>query len=157
MHKRAHSSSRDTVPIVSTLLVGFDSAWTPDNTGALVGVLRSADGTFRELGTPREANFEQAEKVILDWQTLERPKRTLVLLDQPTIVKNTTGQRPVENLVASSVSLRRGGVQPANTAKIEMFGESAPYGTSSSDSVARRTRPSLPWERWSSRPTRPLR
>ena len=49
-----------------------------------------------------------------------------MLLDQPTIVKNATGQRPVENLVASSVSLRYGGMQPANTARVEMFGKSTP-------------------------------
>jgi len=49
-----------------------------------------------------------------------------VLLDQPTIVTNTAGQRPVENVVASLVSRRFGGMQPANTARTEMFGEGAP-------------------------------
>jgi predicted RNase H-like nuclease len=91
-----------------------------------VGVLRSADGTVRELGSPQKANFVQAERIILDWQSSESPKRTLVLLDQPTIVENATGQRPVAYLVASSVSLRYGGMQPANTTKVEMFGRSAP-------------------------------
>ena len=37
---------------MTTLLVGFDSAWTPNNSGALIGVLRLDDGTFRELGPP---------------------------------------------------------------------------------------------------------
>ena len=54
------------------------------------------------------------------------PTATIVLLDQPTIVNNTTGQRPVENIVASAVSLRYGGMQPANTSKEEMFGTKAP-------------------------------
>ena len=34
--------------IMRTLLIGFDSAWTPNNSGALIGVLRMDDGTFRE-------------------------------------------------------------------------------------------------------------
>ena len=33
---------------MTTLLVGFDSAWTPTNSGALVGVLHLDDGTFHE-------------------------------------------------------------------------------------------------------------
>jgi predicted RNase H-like nuclease len=54
------------------------------------------------------------------------PTATIVLLDQPTIVKNAAGQRPVENIVGSAVSLRHGGMQPANTARGEMFGKKAP-------------------------------
>lgn len=63
---------------------------------------------------------------IIGWQCQKKPAKTIILLDQPTIVRNSKGQRPVENLVAAPVSLRYGGVQPANTAKIEMFGEDAP-------------------------------
>jgi predicted RNase H-like nuclease len=54
------------------------------------------------------------------------PTATIILLDQPTIVKNTAGQRPVENIVGSAVSLRYGGMQPANTSREEMFGKKAP-------------------------------
>lgn len=111
---------------MTTLLVGFDSAWTPTKFGALVGVLHRDDGTFRELGPPRIANYRQAEAVILQWQAEQKPTATIVLLDQPTIVKNAAGQRPVENLVGAPVSLRYGGMQPANTAKEEMFGKGAP-------------------------------
>jgi predicted RNase H-like nuclease len=110
---------------MTTLLVGFDSAWTPTNSGAFVGVLHD-DGKFRELGPPQIVNYSEAEGVILKWQAKQVPTATIVLLDQPTIVKNAAGQRPVENLVGSPVSLRYGGVQPANTAKKEMFGEEAP-------------------------------
>lgn len=110
----------------TTLLVGFDSAWTPNNRGAIVGVFHKRDGTFRELNQPQIANFTEASKVIFDWQSIENPAETIVLLDQPTIVKNATGQRPVENIVASPVSLRYGGVQPANISKVTMFGPSAP-------------------------------
>ena len=44
-----------------------------------------------------------------------------------TIVKKPTGQRPVENIVGSPVSLRYGGMQPANTARKEMFGDEAAW------------------------------
>ncbi len=111
---------------MTTLLVGFDSAWTPTNSGALVGVVHSDDGTFHELGPPRIVDYPQAEGVILKWQAEQVPTATIVLLDQPTIVKNAAGQRPVENIVGSAVSLRYGGMQPANTSKEEMFGKEAP-------------------------------
>jgi predicted RNase H-like nuclease len=39
---------------------------------------------------------------------------------------NAEGQRPVENIVASAVSLRYGGVQPASTERVDMFGVDAP-------------------------------
>jgi predicted RNase H-like nuclease len=111
---------------VTTLLVGFDSAWTRTNSGAIVGVLHLDDGTFRELGPPRSADYDEAQVVILNWQAEMVPKATVVLLDQPTIVNNAAGQRPVENIVGSPVSLRYGGMQPANTSKEEMFGTQAP-------------------------------
>ena len=112
--------------IMRTLLIGFDSAWTPNNSGALIGVLRMDDGTFRELGPPLIVDYPEAESVILRWQADWAPEATIVLLDQPTIVKNAAGQRPVENIVASAVSLRYGGMQPANTSREEMFGTMAP-------------------------------
>jgi predicted RNase H-like nuclease len=111
---------------MSTLLVGFDSAWTPANSGALVGVLLRDDGTFQELGFPLTVDYREAERVLLEWQAERVPTSTIVLLDQPTIVKNAAGQRPVEHIVGSAVSLRYGGMQPANTAKEEMFGKEAP-------------------------------
>lgn len=111
---------------MNTLLVGFDSAWTAKNFGALVGVLRAEDGTLQDLGTPKIANFCEGEKILLGWRDQHSPNATIVMLDQPTIVKNPAGQRPVENLASSPVSLRYGGMQPANTAKEEMFGPGAP-------------------------------
>lgn len=111
---------------MTTLLVGFDSAWTLTNSGALVGVLRTDNGTFQELGPPRVVNYREAEDKILEWQAHQNPAATIVLLDQPTVVKNVAGQRPVENLVGSPVSRRYGGMQPANTGRKEMFGKDAP-------------------------------
>ncbi len=111
---------------MTILLVGFDSAWTPTNSGALVGAIRAEDGAFREFCLPKIVNYREAEATILEWQEEQKPLATIVLLDQPTIVKNTAGQRPVENLVASPVSRRYGGMQPANTGRKTMFGKDAP-------------------------------
>ena len=35
---------------MTSLLVGFDSAWTPTNEGAIVGILQHSDGAIQELG-----------------------------------------------------------------------------------------------------------
>ena len=70
---------------MTTLLVGFDSAWTPTNSGALVGGLRFDDGTLRDLGVPRIVNYREAEGAIQKWQAELVPTATIVLLDQPTV------------------------------------------------------------------------
>jgi predicted RNase H-like nuclease len=109
-----------------SLCVGFDSAWTAGNSGGIVGAVRTSDGNYVEIGLPKVVSFLQAEEMICAWQEKWHPKRTLVLIDQPTIVPNATGQRPVENIVASLVSRLRGGMQPANTTRVGMFCPNAP-------------------------------
>jgi hypothetical protein len=113
------NSHAATVKETTTLLIGFDSAWTAHNSGAIVGVLSGADGSFRELGPPQIVNYAQGQEVILAWQTELAPAATIILLDQPTIVPNPEGHRPVENIVGSMVSRRYGGMQPANTSQTE--------------------------------------
>jgi predicted RNase H-like nuclease len=108
------------------LLVGFDSAWTAGNSGGLVGVLHTDTDGLLELGLPIATTFEQAELQITRWQAELGPDETIILIDQPTIVENVTGQRPVENLVSSPVSRRYGGMQPANTGRKGMFDADAP-------------------------------
>lgn len=110
----------------TTLVVGFDSAWSGNNSGAIVGVLRQDDGFYSPLGTPLKVNFDEATKQIKKWQDDPCITSTLILIDQPTIVPNMNGQRPVENIVGSPVGKRNGGVQPANKGKHEMFGNGAP-------------------------------
>ena len=89
-------------------------------------MLHLDDGTLNDLGPPQIVDCREAEGVILEWQAEQVQTATIVRLDKPTIVKNAAGQRPVENLVGSPVSLRYGGMQPANTAREEMFGKEAP-------------------------------
>jgi predicted RNase H-like nuclease len=112
--------------LMRRLLVGFDSAWTAGNAGGLVGVLFGNECDYQDLGPPIPANFVQAEEQIREWQTAYGPSETILLIDQPTIVRNPQGQRPVENLVSSPVSLRYGGMQPANTGRKGMFDVDAP-------------------------------
>lgn len=106
--------------------MGFDSAWTVNKSGAIVGLIYREDGTFLEIGLPQTVNYPEAALLILKWQAEFSPTKTVIMLDQPTIVNNTTGQRAVENIVGSPVGRRYGGVQPANTEKEDMFGPDAP-------------------------------
>lgn len=115
-----------TIALMSRLLVGFDSAWKREKSGSIAAVIHHQDGSFRALAPPTECTFEKARGLIEVWRNDECPTRVLILLDQPTIVPNLSGQRPVENIIASPVSLRRGGVQPANRGRHDMFGDSAP-------------------------------
>lgn len=112
-------------PQSSTIIFGFDSAWTdsPKAPGAICAI------TFDEIANadfiePRLVSFAGA----LDF--IETQRRgyavSLVALDQPTIVPNTTGSRPVDKVAASLVSFIGGGVQPANRSKIGMFCDDSP-------------------------------
>jgi len=76
---------------MNLLVVGFDSAWTLGKSGALVGVIRNSDGSITELGTPQKATFSKALKIILEWQECFSPSESIIMIDQPTIVKNSTG------------------------------------------------------------------
>ena len=53
----------------------------------------------------------------------------LVAIDQPTIVSNPTGSRPVERVASSLIGKLRSGVQPANGGKENFFGDNAPIWT----------------------------
>lgn len=111
---------------MGTLLVGFDSAWTKRKSGAIAAVLLHENGTFQEFGPPRCVNYDEAKHLVKSLKCSAKPTATIILLDQPTIVPNAIGQRPVENIVSSPVSARHGGMQPANTSRIDMFGKEAP-------------------------------
>lgn len=109
----------------SSIVFGFDSAWTdqPKAPGAICAVGCDRDGglTFHP---PRLVSFAEAQEFI----TTARHGYdvALVALDQPTVVPNATGMRPVERLAASVVSHVGGGVQPANRGRKGMFCDLAP-------------------------------
>ena len=98
--------------------VGFDSAWAGKNPGG-VCFASFQNGQLDHLETPKPADFERAKSVV------ERCHReadfTLVAIDQPTMVPNSTGMRPVERVAGSL----KAGVQPANH-NSAMFNRTAP-------------------------------
>ena len=112
-------------PQVSSIVIGFDSAWTdaPKAPGAISAIAYDANGRCSFL-PPQLVPFAQALDFVQEAR--ERHRFCLVALDQPTIVPNTSGSRPVEKVAASVVSYIGGGVQPSNRSKIGMFDDTAP-------------------------------
>lgn len=110
---------------MALLVVGFDSAWTdnPRSPGALSFVFVE-HGLPVEQGTAELATFDTALKRIKILSV--RASKTLVAVDQPLVVRNQTGSRPVEKVAASVVSWIGGGVQPSSRSKVSMFGDHAP-------------------------------
>lgn len=111
---------------MTTLLIGFDSAWTAKNSGALIGVLCGDDSRYVEIGPPIIVNYAEAECAIDRWNAQFSPSAIIQFIDQPTIVKNVSGQRPVENIVGCAISRRYGGMQPASRSRTAMFDDDAP-------------------------------
>ena len=110
--------------MVKTVISGFDSAWT-DNThqpGALSHIVMEAED--RRLIAPSLATFHEALESL---KSITDDKEThLVALDQPTIVNNMTGARPVDRVAGSLLSSVKSGAQPASRSRIGMFDDSAP-------------------------------
>ena len=86
-------------PSPSIVFVGFDSAWTdkPNAPGAICSITYD-DGRFTGFEPPRLASFPQALAFI---RSVHGAGPTLVAIDQPTIVPNATGMRPVDRRAAS--------------------------------------------------------
>jgi predicted RNase H-like nuclease len=108
------------------LIIGFDSAWTAGNYGAIVGLLQVGDRRFVELDEPEVVNFEEAKTLIDKLQHKHSTGQTVIFIDQPAIVRNERGSRQAETIVASSVGRRYGGVQPASKSRLGMFDSAAP-------------------------------
>jgi predicted RNase H-like nuclease len=105
-------------------IFGFDSAWTdnPKAPGALCAIrITDAGVTF---AVPELANFSRAAELIR--LAKQAGDFVLVALDQPTIVPNQSGGRPVEKVAASIISSIRGGVQPSSRSRLGMFDDAAP-------------------------------
>ncbi|MEN3234190.1 DUF429 domain-containing protein [Methylobacterium ajmalii] len=106
-------------------IIGFDSAWTdnPRAPGAICTIRIDRAGC-RTLVPPRLASFDEALAAIKAESAVSDLR--VVALDQPTLVPNATGMRPVDRVAASLISWLGGGVQPANRGKIGMFDDAAP-------------------------------
>ena len=112
-------------PQSSTVIFGFDSAWTdaPKAPGAICAVAFDERGQV-QFHEPRLVSFTEARRFI---DALRKDFFvSLVALDQPTVVPNAAGSRPVDKVAASLVSFVGGGVQPANRSKIGMFCDNSP-------------------------------
>ena len=105
--------------------IGFDSAWTdnPKAPGAICSIHFDGSGFIGFL-PPRLVRFADALEFVRCLPPAAGP--TLLALDQPTIVPNTAGMRPVEKVAASFVSWLGGGVQPSNRGRRGMFDDGAP-------------------------------
>ncbi len=105
--------------------VGFDSAWTdnPKAPGAIAAV-GVEDGRVCAWHAPRLVTFDQALGFVREVRSADGV--TLVAVDQPTVVPNATGGRPVERVAGSLIGWMGGGVQPANTGRVGMFCAASP-------------------------------
>ncbi|THV16728.1 DUF429 domain-containing protein [Rhizobium rhizophilum] len=115
----------DAASAMTTSVVGFDSAWTdnPKAPGAICVIRLDAHGARLHM-EPRLASFSEAAALI-HAERLEVNK-CVVALDQPTIVPNLSGSRPVDKVAGALISWAGGGVQPANRSKLGMFDDAAP-------------------------------
>jgi len=106
----------------------------PKAPGAICAIALDETGQS-SLVAPRLVSFADA----LDFVVAERGDYpfSLVALDQPTIVPNAQGSRPVDKVAGSLISYIGGGVQPANRGKVKMFGDDAPVWRFLSDIAAR--------------------
>lgn len=110
-------------PPSKTIIFGFDSAWAGKSPGAICAVSFD-DGGDAVFIPPELVSFEEGLRYINGHKL--RFARTVVAIDQPTIVPNSSGGRPAERLAGSVLGYSGGGVQPANTGKADLFGPQAP-------------------------------
>jgi predicted RNase H-like nuclease len=104
-------------------IIGFDSAWTGKK-GAICALILGA-GHEVDFKRPELADFDEALAYVQTQMMLH--DLCLVAVDQPTLVPNETGCRPVDRVAAALVSYIGGGVQPANRGKALLFGDRAPF------------------------------
>ena len=102
--------------------VGFDSAWGDKKPGGIVQAAFT-DGKLDRCAGPEPVRFNAAAKIVEKLRS--DSDYMLIALDQPTLVPNRKGARPVECVAGALVSRLRGGVQPENCGK-PVFGQDAP-------------------------------
>ena len=103
--------------------VGFDSAWAGKTAGAIsYAVFRETN--LEKVSLPRVADFADAAGIIVDLQG--ECDDVLVAIDQPIIVNNQAGSRPVDRVADSLMTRIHSGTPSANRNKDTMFGDNAP-------------------------------
>ena len=103
--------------------VGFDSAWGVKNNGAIAYVVFDGDH-LETISLPQLADFPDATRII---NMLRREcDYVLVAIDQPIIVSNPNGSRPVDLVARSIMSQLGSAAQSASRDKEAMFGDNAP-------------------------------
>lgn len=115
--------ARHVSPNCTICIIGFDSAWGDNAPGAICSIAIAKDGVV-SFKRPRNVFFNEA----LTFINAERSTcdTCLVALDQPTIVPNRTGGRPVDKIAGSVIGFIGGGVQMASRSRTSLFGEGAP-------------------------------
>jgi predicted RNase H-like nuclease len=104
------------------VLTGLDSAWTRRNRGTVLSLI--SEGGKRRLDGPHSVSFDEALEHIRACG--QGAAVHALAIDQPLIVNNDTGRRPVEDVVAHVMGTFGSAVQPANRNKEMMFGSNAP-------------------------------
>jgi predicted RNase H-like nuclease len=102
--------------------IGFDSAWTSGNKGAICSVTFKGP-TPPEVQLPKMVSFDEAVCFIRE---RHQGGITLIALDQPTVVPNQTGMRPVDRVAGYLLGWLGGAAQPANRSRIGMFDDGSP-------------------------------
>ena len=59
---------------MTSLLIGFDSAWTATKRGAIISAVVHDDGSLTELGDPRAVSFAEAQSAIEEWRRIYNPQ-----------------------------------------------------------------------------------
>ncbi len=103
--------------------VGFDSAWSVRNKGAISYAVFQEDTLEREA-LPQLSSFRDAAETINELR--RECDDVLVAIDQPIIVPNQYGSRPVDRVAGSLMGKLCSGTQTANRNKATMFGDAAP-------------------------------
>ena len=107
--------------------VGFDSAWGGHRAGAIAWAVFQ-DEVPEQTHLPRLVGFADAAEIIEDLQ--RKCDDVLVAIDQPIIVPNDTGERPVDGVADLLMRQLRSGALTANrtepTVNIYLHGDEAP-------------------------------
>jgi predicted RNase H-like nuclease len=108
--------------MITAAFTGFDSAWSATNRGAIAHVLLTPDSL--QFMPPQVAGFDDALNSIELFG--KNTDVEIIGIDQPLIVPNYTGYRPVERVFQPLLCSLKGAIQPAHRGKVAMFGDSAP-------------------------------